>query len=54
VGTRYRLWSLSSFDYILVHDPRPSPPQIVGFLHTARDLPALLAGLRSQSDDDVL
>jgi toxin ParE1/3/4 len=46
VGPHYRLWSLSSFPYVLVYDPRPVPPQILRFLHTARDLPALLADLR--------
>ena len=46
-GPHYRLWSLSSFPYVLVYDPRPLPPQILRFLHTSRDLPPLLADLRS-------
>jgi toxin ParE1/3/4 len=46
VGPHYRLWLLSSFPYVLVYDPRPVPPQILRFLHTARDLPPLLADLR--------
>jgi len=44
VGPHYRLWSLS-FPYVLVYDPRPMPPQILRFVHTARDLASLLADL---------
>ncbi len=51
LGAHYRLWSLSGFPYILVYDPRPLPPQVLRFLHTARDLPPLLADLRSQPDE---
>jgi toxin ParE1/3/4 len=50
VGPHYRLWSLSSFSYVLVYDPRPVPPQILRLLHTARDLPPLLADLRDTPD----
>jgi toxin ParE1/3/4 len=50
VGPHYRLWSLSAFPYVLVYDPRPVPPQILRFLHTARDLPPLLADLRDLLD----
>jgi toxin ParE1/3/4 len=50
VGPHYRLWSLSSFPYVLVYDPRAVPPQILRFLHTARDLPPLLAELREPPD----
>lgn len=50
VGPHYRLWSLSAFPYVLVYDPRPVPPQILRFLHTARDLPSLLADLRDLLD----
>lgn len=45
VGLHYRLWSLPSFPYVLVYDPRPVPPQVLRFLHTARDLVPLLADL---------
>ena len=45
VGPHYRLWSLSSLPYVLVYDPRPVPPQILRFVHTARDLASLLADL---------
>ena len=50
VGPHYRLWLLSSFPYVLVYDPRPVPPQILRFLHTARNLPPLLADLRDAPD----
>ena len=52
VGPHYRLWSRSSFPYVLVYDPRRAPPQILRFLHTARDLPPLLAELRDAPDAD--
>ncbi len=52
VGPHYRLWSLSSFPYVLVYDPRPVPPQILRFLQTARDLPPLLAEQHDPPDAD--
>ncbi len=43
---RYRFWSVSGFPYLLVYRTDISPPSIVRFVHTARDLPRLLAELR--------
>ena len=43
---RYRFWSISGFPYLLVYRPDRSPPSIVRFVHTARDLPVVLAKLR--------
>ena len=51
VGVHYRLWSLPSFPYVLVYDPRPLPPQVLRFVHTARDLAPLLADLSGFADD---
>ena len=42
---RYRFWSVPGFPYLLVYRPDLSPPSIVRFVHTARDLPVLLADL---------
>ena len=43
---RYRFWSISGFPYLLVYRHDTLPPSIVRFVHTARDLPVVLAGLR--------
>ncbi len=43
---RYRFWSVPGFPYLLVYRPDTSPPSILRFVHTARDLPPLLADLR--------
>ena len=43
---RYRFWSISGFPYLLVYRPDTEPPSIVRFVHTARDLPVVLATLR--------
>ncbi|HEY1933116.1 MAG TPA: type II toxin-antitoxin system RelE/ParE family toxin [Acetobacteraceae bacterium] len=47
---RYRFWSISGFPYLLVYRSDTSPPSIVRFVHTARDLPPLLAELRESPD----
>jgi toxin ParE1/3/4 len=43
---RYRFWSVAGFPYLIVYRPDTSPPSIVRFVHTARDLSPLLADLR--------
>jgi toxin ParE1/3/4 len=48
--TRYRFWSVSGFPYLLIYRSDTSPPSIVRFVHTARDLPPLLAELRGPPD----
>lgn len=48
---RYRFWSVSGFPYLLVYRPDMSPPSIVRFVHTSRDLPPLLANLRDAPED---
>jgi toxin ParE1/3/4 len=44
---RYRFWSVAGFPYLIVYRPDLSPPSIVRFVHTARDLPTALADLGS-------
>jgi toxin ParE1/3/4 len=39
---RYRFWPLRGFPYLMVYDAEAQPPHVVRFVHTARDLPALL------------
>ncbi len=51
VGPHYRIWSLGSFPYILVYDPRPERPQILRLAHTARDLGPLMADLAGSPDE---
>ncbi len=51
VGPHFRLWSLVSFPYVMVYDPRPEPPQILRLAHTARDLGPLLADFAEQADE---
>jgi toxin ParE1/3/4 len=46
VGDSYRIWSVQGFPYILVYRPASRPPRIIRVLHTARDLPPLLADLQ--------
>jgi len=46
VGSRYRFWSVPGFPYLIVYRPDSVPPSIVRFVHTARDLPTVLADLR--------
>ncbi|HME21378.1 MAG TPA: type II toxin-antitoxin system RelE/ParE family toxin [Acetobacteraceae bacterium] len=41
----YRFWSLRGFPYLLVYNSTSVPPRILRVLHTARDLPPLLADL---------
>lgn len=47
---RYRFWSVSGFPYLLVYRTDTFPPSIMRFVHTARDLPPLLADLREPPD----
>ena len=51
LGPHYRIWSVVSFPYILVYDPRQTPPEIVRLAHTARDLGPLMADLAGSQDD---
>ena len=51
VGPHFRLWSLVSFPYVVIYDPRPVPPQILRLAHTARDLGPLLADLATPPDE---
>ena len=39
---RYRFWPLRGFPYLIVYDVDAQPPHVVRFVHTARDLPAVL------------
>jgi toxin ParE1/3/4 len=41
----YRFLPLTGFPYVLVYDPRLTPPLIARILHGARDLPAALRDL---------
>lgn len=43
---RDRFWSVSGFPHLIVYRPDTSPPSILRFVQTARDLPSLLADLR--------
>ena len=43
---RYRFWSLTAFSHVLVYDTATTPIQVLRVVHTARDLPAVLADLR--------
>lgn len=45
VPPRYRFWPLVRFNYLLVYDATREPVQILRVVHTARDLPRLLAEL---------
>jgi toxin ParE1/3/4 len=45
LSTRYRFWSLTRYSYVLVYDPATRPVRILRVVHTARDLPRLLARL---------
>lgn len=49
---RYRFWSVSGFPYLIVYRADTDLPSIVRFVHTARDLPRVLAGLRDSPDDN--
>ena len=46
IGERYRVWSLTSFPYLLIYNPKQNPPRIIRVIHMSRDLPAALADLR--------
>lgn len=46
VGGRYRIWSRTSFPYLIIYDPERGPPRIVSVTDTSRNLPAALADLR--------
>jgi plasmid stabilization system protein ParE len=48
--TRFRFWSVSGFPYLMVYRPDTSPPSIVRFVHTARDLGPLLTKLALPPD----
>jgi toxin ParE1/3/4 len=43
----YRFTVVRGFPYIIVYDSSARPPLIMRVLHGARDLPAVLAALRS-------
>jgi toxin ParE1/3/4 len=43
---RYRFWPLPRYRYVLVYAADTEPPRILRILHTARDLPTLLATLK--------
>jgi len=47
---RFRFWSVPGFPYLMVYRPDTSPPSIVRFVHTARELGPLLAELASPPD----
>lgn len=47
---RYRFWSVAGFPYLIVYRPDRSPPSIVRFVHTSRDLPRVLADLAHMPD----
>lgn len=51
VGPHFRLWSLVSFPYVMIYDPRTVPPQILRIAHTARDLGPLLADFADVPDE---
>ena len=44
-GDRVRFLLLRGFPYVVVYVAEADPPRILRMLHTARDLPSLLAGL---------
>ncbi len=44
-SARYRFWSLTGFPYLLVYEASARPPRIARIVHTARDLPKVLAEL---------
>ena len=46
---RYRFWSVPGLPYLIVYRADRTPPAIVRFVHTARDLPRTLANLRGQA-----
>jgi toxin ParE1/3/4 len=41
----YRFLALTGFPYIVVYDPRSTPPVIARVIHGARDLPGVLRDL---------
>jgi toxin ParE1/3/4 len=45
-GSRYRFWPIPRYRYLIVDTDAIDPPRILRVLHTARDLPTLLADLR--------
>lgn len=49
---RYRFWSVTGFPYMMVYREDLSPPAVVRFVHTSRDLPTLLAGLSDLAGDE--
>ena len=49
---RYRLWSVPGFPYIIFYRPDRTSPAVVRFVHTARDLPRMLADLRDSATPD--
>jgi toxin ParE1/3/4 len=42
-----RFWTLTRHNYLMVYNSSRDPPRILQLVHGARDLPALLSGLRS-------
>lgn len=49
--SRFRFWTVSGFPYLMVYRPDTSPPSIIRFVHTARDLGPLLAELMDRPGD---
>ena len=45
-SARFRFWSLTGFPYLLVYEASVGPPRIARIVHTARDLPKVLAELK--------
>jgi toxin ParE1/3/4 len=43
--SRYRVWPLRRYSYLLVYDPATEPVLILRVVHMRRDLPRLLAHL---------
>lgn len=43
---RFRFLVLRGFPHVLVYEPNAAPPRILRVLHGARDLGAVLSGLR--------
>ncbi len=51
LGPPFRFWAVPSFPYLLVYDASAAPPKVLRVLHTARDLPPLLAEMRDPPSD---
>lgn len=44
---RYRFWPLQRHPYLVIYTNETRPPRIVRVVHSARDLPVVLADLRA-------